>query len=71
MCDSCDGKTGTALGLTTTAQSVATVVAPNTTAALFALLGVGGATAINAVVPALLMLLVALFLKDSRSVKGA
>jgi predicted MFS family arabinose efflux permease len=71
MCDSCDGKTGTALGLTTTAQSVATVVAPNTTAALFALLGVGGATAINAVVPALLMLLVSLFLKDSRSVKGA
>jgi len=66
MCDSCDGKTGTALGLTTTAQSVATVIAPITTASLFALLGVGMATAMNAVVPALLMFGVALLIKDPR-----
>ena len=66
MCDSCDGRTGTALGLTTTTQSVATVIAPITTASLFAMLGVGGATAINAIVPALLMLVVALLLKDTR-----
>ncbi len=67
MCDSCDGSVGSALGLTTTAQSVATVVAPNTTAALMAALGVGGAVAINTVVPAVMALGVALFLKDLRA----
>ncbi len=67
MCDVCGGGAGTALGLTTTAQSVATVVAPITTASLFSLLGVGGATAINAVVPAVLMLCIALLLRDPRS----
>jgi len=66
MCDSCEGKTGTALGLTTTTQSVATVVAPITTASLFSLFGVGTATAINAVVPAVAMVCIALFLKDPR-----
>jgi predicted MFS family arabinose efflux permease len=71
MCDSCDGRIGSALGLTTTAQSVATVVAPNTTAALIAALGVGEAVAINTVVPAVLALGVALFLSDPRLSKKA
>jgi len=66
MCDSCDGMIGSALGLTTTAQSVATVIAPNTTAMLMSALGKGGAIAINTVIPAVLALGVALFLKDSR-----
>ena len=71
MCDSCDGSTGSALGLTTTAQSVATVIAPNTTAALMTALGVGGAVAINTVIPAVMALGVALFLKDLRSATKA
>jgi hypothetical protein len=71
MCDSCDGRTGSALGLTTTAQSVATVIAPNTTAALIAALGVGEAVAVNTVVPAVLALGVALFLRDLRPAEKA
>ncbi|MGP8124778.1 MAG: MFS transporter [Nitrososphaerales archaeon] len=70
MCDSCDGKTGTALGLTTTAQSVPAVFSTTITAYLFSL-GVGKAIALDAMIPALLMLVVALFLKDPRGVKGA
>lgn len=71
MCDSRDGRTGTALGLTTTTQSEATVIAPMTTASLFALLGVERAVAINTVVPALLVLVIALFLQDTRGAKRA
>jgi len=69
MSDSCDGKTGTALGLSTTAQSVATVLSPTVTGYLFSL-GVGKAIFLDAMVPAVLMLVVALFLKDPRGVKG-
>ena len=71
MCDSCDGRTGSALGLTTNAQSVATVIAPNTTAALIAALGVGEAVAVNTIVPAVLALGVALFLRDLRPAEKA
>lgn len=66
MSDTCDGKTGTALGLTTTAQSVATVLAPVITAYRFSF-GVGGAIAQNALVPAVVMLAVALLLREPRS----
>lgn len=69
MSDSCDGKTGTALGLSTTAQSVATVLSPTVTGYLFSL-GVGKAIFLDAMVPAVLMLVVAMFLKDPRGVKG-
>jgi ACS family hexuronate transporter-like MFS transporter len=65
MADSCDGRTGTGLGLTTSAQSVATVFAPTITAYLF-YLGVGKALAIDALIPALMMLAVALFLGEPR-----
>jgi MFS family permease len=65
MVDSCSGKAGTALGLTTTSQSVATVFAPIITALLF-VVGVGRAIALSAMIPAALMLLVALMLKEPR-----
>jgi len=65
MADSCDGKTGTGLGLTTSAQSVATVFAPTITAYLF-YLGVGNALALDALVPSALMLCVALVIGDPR-----
>jgi MFS family permease len=63
--DSCDGKTGTALGLTTTFQSVATVISPILTAILFPQ-GVAKAIALNVVVPMALVAIVALFLRDPR-----
>jgi len=67
MADSCGltARTGTALGLTTTAQSVATVISPTITASLF-FLGVGRVLALDAMVPAALMIVVALFLKESK-----
>ena len=65
MADSCDGRTGTGLGLTTTAQSVATVFAPTMTAYLF-YLGVGRSLALDALVPSALMFCVALFVGDPR-----
>jgi MFS family permease len=65
MADICKGKTGTALGLTTTSQSVATVISPIITASLFAM-GVGRAMALNAMIPAALTLVVAVLLKDPR-----
>ena len=67
MVDSCgEDKAGTALGLTTSAQSVATVIAPILTASLFSL-GVGRAIAIDAMAPAIFMIMAALFLKESRA----
>ncbi len=66
MVDTCKGRTGTALGLTTTSQSVATVISPIITASLF-VIGVGRAVALNAMIPAALTLLVALMLKDPRA----
>ncbi|HYB84466.1 MAG TPA: MFS transporter [archaeon] len=65
MADICKGKTGTALGLTTSSQSVATVVSPIITASLFTI-GVGKAVALNAMIPAALTLLLTLLLKDPR-----
>ncbi len=65
MADSSDGMTGTGLGLTTTAQSVATIFAPTITASIF-YLGVGNAVALDAMIPAVLMLAVALFLGEPR-----
>jgi MFS family permease len=65
MADICKGRTGTALGLTTTSQSVATVISPIITASLFAM-GVGRAVALNAMIPSALTLLVAVMLKDPR-----
>jgi hypothetical protein len=65
MADSCDGRTGTGLGLTTTAQSVATVFAPTMTAYLF-YLGVGRSLALDALVPSAVMFCVALFVGDPR-----
>jgi MFS family permease len=65
MADICKGRTGTALGLTTTSQSIATVISPIITASLFEI-GVGRAVALNAMIPAALTLLVAVMLKDPR-----
>ena len=65
MADICEGRTGTALGLNTTAQSVATVISPIITASLF-VIGVGRAVALGAMIPAALALPVALMLKDPR-----
>jgi predicted MFS family arabinose efflux permease len=65
MADICKGRAGTALGLTTTSQSVATVISPIITALFFAM-GVGRAVALNAMIPAALTLLVAVMLKDPR-----
>ena len=69
MADTCKGRTGTALGLTTTSQSVATVISPIITAMFFAM-GVGRAVALNAMIPAALTLLVAVMLKDPRPVNA-
>jgi MFS family permease len=65
MADTCKGRTGTALGLTTTCQSIATVISPIITALFFAV-GVGRAVALNAMVPAALTFLVAVTLRDPR-----
>ena len=70
MADSCGGRTGTGLGLTTSAQSVATIFAPTITAYLF-YLGVGKALALDALVPSVMMLCVAFFIRDPRKSEGA
>lgn len=61
--DGSAGLSGTALGLATTFQSVATVFAP-TIAGLLLVFGVQKAIAIDAMVPALLMTVVCLFLRE-------
>lgn len=63
--DSCDGRMGTVLGLTTSFQSIATVATPIVSASLFTL-GVGRVIAVNAMIPAVLMIFVALFLREPR-----
>lgn len=65
MTDSGSGMTGSALGLSTSAQSVATVFSPIIAASLFTL-GVGRAVALDAVVPIALALVAALFLREPR-----
>jgi predicted MFS family arabinose efflux permease len=59
--DWCDGRTGTALGLTTSFQSVATVMSPTLTALLFPQ-GVAKAIAINVALPMVAVTVVALIL---------
>jgi len=59
--DSSGGKTGTALGLTTTFQSVATVLSPTITA-IFLPKGVASAVSYNVLVPMALVCLIALVL---------
>lgn len=61
MAESSGGLTGTGLGLTTSAQSVATVFAPTITGYLL-YLGVGRAVALDAIAPAAGMLAVALLI---------
>jgi MFS family permease len=63
--DSAGGRTGGALGMTTTFQSVAAVVGTLLPGSLLSL-GVGRALAVDAMIPALLMAGVALFLKEPR-----
>lgn len=65
--DSCDGKTGTALGLTTTTQSIATVFSTLIAGSLFTI-GIGRSLALDAMVPAGLAVAVAIFLKEPRPV---
>ena len=65
MADSCSGKVGTAMGLTTSAQSLATVISPVMTASLF-VLGVGKALALDAMIPAAMAAILALALKETR-----
>ena len=66
MTDSCEGKLGTALGLTTTSQSMATILSPIVTASLF-VFGVGRGAALGAMVPAFLTVVVALLLAEPRT----
>jgi MFS family permease len=63
--DRSGGRVGTSLGLTTTFQSVATILAPATTGAMF-FLGVGTAVALEAMVPAALTLVAAFLLREPR-----
>jgi MFS transporter, ACS family, aldohexuronate transporter len=63
--DSSFGRTGTVLGLTTTFQSAAAVVGTLLPGTLFSL-GVGRAVALDAMAPAVLMLLAALLLREAR-----
>lgn len=67
--DSCDGETGTALGLTTTTQSIATVFSTLIAGSLF-VIGIGKSLALDAMLPAVLALVVALFLKEPRVILG-
>ncbi|MDA4132938.1 MAG: MFS transporter, partial [Thaumarchaeota archaeon] len=65
MTDSGARMTGSALGLSTSAQSVATVFSPVIAASLFTL-GVGRALALDAMIPLALAFVVALFLREPR-----
>ena len=63
--DSSGGRTGGALGMTTTFQSVAAVVGTLLPGSLLSL-GVGRALAVDAMIPAFLMMVAALFLGEPR-----
>ena len=67
--DSCGGKTGTALGLTTTFQSAATVLAPTITS-LFFPQGVGTAVYLNVMVPMVAVVAVSFLLSEPRGASG-
>ena len=64
--DASGGRTGMALGLTTTFQSVATVFSTIIAASLFTL-GVGRGIALDALIPAVLLVIVGLVLRDPRT----
>jgi len=70
MSDSSGGATGSALGLSTSAQSVATIFSTYISASLFSL-GVGRVVALDAMIPISLAFLVALFLREPRRAKLA
>lgn len=65
MADSSGGKIGSALGLSTSAQSVATIFSSIVAALLFTL-GVGRALALDAMIPAALAAIVAVTLRETR-----
>jgi MFS family permease len=65
MSDSAGGTTGSALGLSTSSQSVATIFSPIIAASLFTL-GIGRAVALDAMIPIALAFIVALFLREPR-----
>jgi len=67
MSDSGGGKVGSALGLSTSAQSVATIFGPIITASLFSL-GVGSALALDAMIPVGLACLVSFALAEPRRI---
>ncbi|MGA2199938.1 MAG: MFS transporter [Nitrososphaerales archaeon] len=70
MTDSAGGPTGSALGLSTSSQSVATIFSPIIAASLFSL-GVGRAVALDAMIPIALAFVVAFFLVEPRVHKTA
>jgi MFS family permease len=70
MTDSAGGPTGSALGLSTSSQSVATIFSPIIAASLFSL-GVGRAVALDAMIPIALAFVVAFFLVEPRGRKTA
>ncbi|HYB03026.1 MAG TPA: MFS transporter, partial [Nitrososphaerales archaeon] len=63
--DTSKDRPGTALGISTTAQSIATVMSPIIAASLFSL-GVGKAIAYDAMIPAVISIPVAIALNDIR-----
>jgi MFS family permease len=65
MTDSGGATTWSALGLSTSSQSVATIFSPIIAASLFTL-GVGRAVALDAMIPIALAFVVALFLREPR-----
>lgn len=65
MADNSEGKIGSALGLSTSSQSIATIFSPIIAATLFTF-GVGKGLAMDAMIPAALGICVALLLKDAR-----
>jgi len=68
MADSSGGATGSALGLSTSSQSVATIFSPLIAASLFTI-GVGRALALDAMIPIALAFVVALFLREPKRAK--
>ncbi len=66
MTDSAGGTMGSALGLSTSTQSVATIFSPIIAASLFSL-GVGRALALDALIPIFSALLVSIFLREART----
>jgi len=69
MTDSCGGKPGTALGLSTSSQSVATSLSPFITASLFSF-GVGQGVELGVMIPAALAVVAALFMREPRASPG-